>query len=164
MIASGSRKLRFSIRRRSAAAILLLLMVSAIITRVYLNEFALLLALYRYEGGLVALSSNPPRPHFVVSVRGPLPAAGLFVVADSGNSRSALPLQQNGCVALEGPGSQVNIGIHSAGSTSILAKVDAKYYCTVITPSPISSLNSSKVSFAPISAWKYVREVVKCTS
>jgi hypothetical protein len=148
--------------RRLGIIVLLLLIASAVIGGFYFREFKLLYALYHYEGGAVALTKKPIRPHFVVS-GGPSPPPRVLVFANSENVSSALPFDPSGCIALEGPGTRVHFGVYSNGQSSVLAEVDAGYYSVQIGPNTANSPKPSDIALTLISAWDYVTRVVKCT-
>jgi hypothetical protein len=84
---TGNVKTVFVTLRHGVAA--LLLIVVATLAVIYSKEIALLLALYRYEGGAIAFTSRPRTPHYVGSVRGASLPHDFQVLADNGNMRIA---------------------------------------------------------------------------
>jgi hypothetical protein len=148
---------------RRGVAVLLLIVVATLVG-IYSKEIALLLALYRYEGGAIAFTSGPRTPHFVGSVRGASLPRDFQVLADNGNMRIAAALYRNGCFSLEGSASRARFGIYAPGFKSIGAEVDAGYFSVLLTPSPLASSSSGEVSFTPISVWECVRKTVACTT
>jgi hypothetical protein len=163
MQSTGPVQRNTPISRRGALGLCAIAIVSYI-AGVYSKEISLAWALCRYEGGVIALSSTPLRPHLVGWARGPSLPPGFQALADSGNMRIAASSHRNGCFVLEAAGSPARFSIFAPGFQPIRATVDARYYSVLLTVSPMASDKAGNISVLPISAWEFIRRTVACNS
>jgi hypothetical protein len=151
--------------RRYAAACIVVLVALVVVTVLYAKEISLTYSLYRYEGGLAALSNAPHSAHFVGTVAPVPPRSDFFLVAEGGGVGAVAQLHSNGCFALRGGGSFTNLRIHAAGfSQASPVSVESGYFYVDLAPTPLGRGNASRLTLTRISWWDFVKRTVACTS
>lgn len=130
----------------------------------YFKELQLAISLYRHEGGETAFTSKPLTAHFVgTAINAPF-SSTLFVIADSGNVRTAATIHRDGCFVLLAAKPQATLSSYAPGYMNALTQVEAGYFYVRLHVSPANSGKPSSLTLTRISPWGFIRRAVECKS